>query len=351
MKMQLIFMTGTIPPTYVKLYFQLLGRPDFVIFRLPSDRWNVSLHHIPAYRQPTRAYFHEDIVLRLIEVLNALPTATKGRILVFFPYTETIEHFADTNGYLWYHSKEGTKLRLQEVLQAWDSGPCNVLVASTAMAQGMDIADVRYVIVVDIHYGVSTLSQMMGRAGRDDEPSAAYFIGHQSKVEASDLNLFAVPGKECLRKIMMGHLDGQDYAFTCKNAPYYVQYCGICNPKSETHQMGSAAAAYAKDAAGRVEERCPKIRVREPAARAVQPLLPAPSIITRNASPGPSKSLKPSTNALKPQASITSSTYWSQESGEVSAEVLKVWDEVEAQNVQKVHNPRTQSNKGKVRQV
>lgn len=351
--MQFIFMTGTVPRDYVKLYFQLLERKDFDIFRLPSDRPNISLHHLPGYRHASKTYFHQDVALRLTKDLTEESSASQGvpgrpeRILIFFPNTETIQPFAEDNGYLWYHSKEGTKLTLHEVLEAWQSGPCNVLVASTSMANGMDVEGVRYVIVVDVHYGVSTLAQMIGRAGRDDLPSAAYFIGHG---DPTDLNLFDVPATKCLRRIMMEHLDGDPYAFSCSDAPDKVQPCGVCDPSSRAHQVGLGALAVTKEAAARVAECIKNIKAQQAATsghlqsiqvRAHKPasVAPRPSLgvsqsqnvraaIPRNASPGPSHIRQKVLSAapLLSHPSTGSSAYWSADAGVVSQETMRIWD-------------------------
>lgn len=337
LKMQMIFLTGTLPPSFIKLYYQLLNRPDINIFRLPSDRPNISLHLVPAYKPPTRSYHHQDILLRLITDLNdhisteLKPTARPGRILVFFPDTALVEGFAKAHGFLWYHSKEGTQLLLQDVLQAWEDGPCNVLVASTSMAQGVDIEDVHYVIVMDMHFGLSALAQMMGRAGRDGYPSATYFIGHESMLNEKDVGIFSPPPR-CHRLIMMTFLDGEHYAYTCAGAPHKVLACGVCNPQSKTHQIGLEAASCVKEASERVEEVCRKSRLaKEKSAALPQPvarLTSKPLIITRNASPGPSKH----PNALTSQQStesVGSAGYWGAEGPELSQDTLQALAEIE----------------------
>lgn len=363
--MQMIFLTGTIPPKFVKYYFHLLERPDFNIFRLSSDRHNISFHHVPAYKAPKGGYYHEDVVLRLITDLQDVLAADSDtarrtdRILVFFPKTQTVESFAKRHNFLWYHSKEGTKLLMQDVLQSYHDGPCNVLVASTSMAQGVDLDGIRYVIIVEMHFGVSTLAQMMGRAGRDEYPSATYFIGHESMVDETDIGLFTVPGK-CQRLIMMTFLDGEDYAYNCADAPHTVLPCGVCHPTAKTHRIGLDAVSCVKEASKRVEEVCRIARLPEnvpsvppkPVApltgkppivartknapsvppEPVAPLIRKPPIIPRNASPGPSKPRHATTTALKSQPSVGSagsSGYWGQDDGVVSQETLQAWENVE----------------------
>lgn len=340
--MQIIALTGTIPPLCVRLYHQLLDRPDFTIFRQPSDRHNLSLHYIPAHRRPSESYSHEDVVLELIANLQALPNVTTDpadgtdRILVFFPNTKHVQSFATANDFLWYHSKEGSKLALKDVLAAWDNGPCNVLVASTAMAQGLDRSNVRYVIMVEMHYGISLLAQMMGRAGRDGFPSATYFIGHKSNMKDEDMGLFSDPGT-CYRQTMTDFLDGEQYSFCCLNSPYDVLPCGHCKPNSKANLVGLKAVSDAKEAIGQALYIPPSTRAPRDdgvsLARPCQP--PAPS--TTNALPTKPSMLKLA--MLKPPAPVSSgskclpstgsSAYWGEEGGEISAEVVQAWNEAE----------------------
>lgn len=335
--MQIIILTGTIPPSFVRYYHHLLGRPDFTIYRQPSDRHNVSLHYIPAHRRATISYAHEDVCLRLIKNLQNLPPVSlkhqpgQDRILVFFPSTDLVQNFGKRNSFLWYHSKEGSKLALQEVLQLWDEGPCKVLIASTAMAQGLDRKDVRWVIVVDMHYGISLLAQMMGRAGRDDIPSATYFIGSSAKINAQDVGVFD-ESKTCHRKIMMNFLDGLRFSYTCLDAPHPVTLCGNCDPNSESHRIGLDAVAGAKEAERLATEhlakraamlnKAPTAGPSNVATSVNRPKAPSTSIALLDAAPKP----------LKSQDSVGSAHYWDEDSIEITAEMESVLQSAEGQS-------------------
>lgn len=256
-KWQICLLTGTLPPGEVEAVYRLLRRRDFNIFRLPSDRHNISLHNVPAYTPSTRTYCHEDVAQKLIKTLQDLSNPQgelgKDRILVFFPNTEQVERFAKSENYLWYHSKEGNALMMRKVMESWDEGKSNVMVASTALAQGLDKENIRYVLAVDIHFGISLLSQMMGRAGRDEEASDVYFISHPSQQKDSDMEIFANPWT-CHREDMMNYLDGPGLSYRCTAAARWVNYCGNCAPTAPMHQIGLQAASDAQACVKGAEE-------------------------------------------------------------------------------------------------
>ena len=76
-----------------------------------------------------------------------------------------------------------TERALEKVMEEFTNREIDVLVASTIIETGMDIANVNTMIVSHAdRFGLSSLYQLKGRIGRSDRPSYAYFTYPQGKV-------------------------------------------------------------------------------------------------------------------------------------------------------------------------
>ena len=257
---QIVLLTATMPPHLVPIYQRLLKRSDFNIIRESSDRPNLSYHFLPAYESARRPQYHyEDIAQELIVSLRERITASsrpRDRILLFLPSLPSVKSFASQHGYLLHHSGR-TDEELQQTLARWDSGECAVVVATTAMAQGFDRADIRYTIVADVFYGMTLLSQIMGRCGRDGYRGELFFIASSRATadapdlwdsESRDAQTLLNRIKTCQRYFTITHMDGPHFAYACTAAPLHVQPvnpCGNCDPESEIHQLALTAIASA----------------------------------------------------------------------------------------------------------
>lgn len=241
---QIIFTTATMPPYMVCSYRMLLARGDFNIIRDSSDRPNVAFHFIPGYPEPfppRRDYYYEDIVHALIRIFTAIilgSSTPDDRILVFFARTSTVQTFAQAHNYLWHNSTR-SKVGLDATLAAWDQGSSRVLVGTTSLAQGLDRPNVRIVIVANAIYGHTTLTQMLGRAGRDGLPADLLFVGPHGTDKkpprsspnpsiAAQHSLNAEKG--CQRQFSMAAMDGPRLqAYSCLDSPAHP--CGNCAPE------------------------------------------------------------------------------------------------------------------------
>lgn len=259
---QLIILTATLPRHLIADYQKQLQRDDINIIREPSDRPNIAYHSIIAYlRAMSESYHYEDITQHLIAFLihhieqSSTPT---DRILVFFPGRDIVEAFGTAHNYLWYHSR-CPKSALADILESWDDPDCRVLIATTAMAQGLD-RRVRYVIAANVVYGISTIAQMMGRAGRDDRPANMFFVGPQNmpldvNARWQEDTMLAQhhlhTTDTCLREVMMVSLDGPSLAYQCladSSTAVSVNPCGTCAPQSAIHLLAVQAVETARQA-------------------------------------------------------------------------------------------------------
>lgn len=85
---------------------------------------------------------------------------------------------------------------------AWKSGECRVIVATNAFGMGIDKADVRMVIHMDVPDSIEAYFQEAGRAGRDGQKAFAVLLYHKSdsirlKKHLSD----SFPDKDYIRRV------------------------------------------------------------------------------------------------------------------------------------------------------
>lgn len=76
-----------------------------------------------------------------------------------------------------------TERALEKVMEDFTNQKIDVLITSTIIETGMDIANVNTMIISDAdRFGLSSLYQLKGRIGRSDRPSFAYFTYAKGKV-------------------------------------------------------------------------------------------------------------------------------------------------------------------------
>ena len=117
--------------------------------------------------------------------------------------TKEIAVFLQQNGISadYYHA--GIDSKLKDVKQNnWKNAKTKIIVATNAFGMGIDKADVRFVVHLDLPDSLEAYYQEAGRAGRDEKAAFAILLYHNSdklKIEKRTATNF--PDKEFIRRV------------------------------------------------------------------------------------------------------------------------------------------------------
>ncbi|QNR86263.1 RecQ family ATP-dependent DNA helicase [Pedobacter riviphilus] len=144
---------------------------------------------------------NEDKYKKLIDICNNV----KGTGLVYVRNrreTAEVANFISRNGIKadFYHAGLERDIRFLKQ-EAWKSNKTRIMVATNAFGMGIDKADVRFVVHLDLPESLEAYYQEAGRAGRDEKRSYAVLLAHQSDIlglESRYLDSF--PSPEEIRK-------------------------------------------------------------------------------------------------------------------------------------------------------
>lgn len=138
----------------------------------------------------------------LLKILNNVP----GTSVVYVrnrKKTKEIADFLNQNGIPAENFHAGLKNETKDAKQArWKSGETRVIVSTNAFGMGIDKAEVRTVVHLDLPDSVEAYFQEAGRAGRDEKKAYAVLLynnGDAVKMRKRVADTF--PGKEMVRKV------------------------------------------------------------------------------------------------------------------------------------------------------
>lgn len=139
---------------------------------------------------------------QLLKILHNVP----GTSIVYVrnrKKTKEVADFLTQNGILAEHFHAGLKNETKDERQSsWKAGETRVIVATNAFGMGIDKAEVRTVIHLDLPDSLEAYFQEAGRAGRDEKKAFAVLLYNNSdavkmKKRVSD----SFPGKEIVVKV------------------------------------------------------------------------------------------------------------------------------------------------------
>ena len=105
---------------------------------------------------------------------------------------------------MFYHGKMPNADRL-EVERLFRAGTLRVVVATSAFGEGIDLPDVRNVVLYHLNFDSGEFNQQAGRAGRDGEPARIHLLyGQQDRALNEFLIDLDAPPLERLREIYRG---------------------------------------------------------------------------------------------------------------------------------------------------
>jgi superfamily II DNA helicase RecQ len=244
-------MSATIPPHLVWSFAEAfkINEDELTEIRSSTDRPEIGMHVV---RIPLQAMLSDALnaLIRLTDALSAR-LDEEERMLVFFSSNHEAETYAGKTGSAVYHSKlyEQGNTRADN-LQRWDQGNTSIMACTTAFAQGVDRPNVRFVVIFKPTFGLLTINQMLGRAGRDGKPSHVFFLT-VGNVTTSSINVkeakdrclkeleLLVNGNDCRRRINMQYMDGAALGKPCVEAR--GMKCDICDPGSEMQRLAMNA--------------------------------------------------------------------------------------------------------------
>jgi superfamily II DNA helicase RecQ len=179
---QLIYLTGTLPPTLEPALAERLLLQSPAVVRGRTARADIKYR---VRRIRTGGAFLTDAIRGIRIELDRRSKMFEGepaaRVIVYCRTRQQAETVADELQCLCYHAGCGTTEQKAEILRRWTgageaSNGERVLVATSAFVEGIDYPSVRAIFHVDTPDGCLTFAQAVGRGGRDGGGCTSYVI-------------------------------------------------------------------------------------------------------------------------------------------------------------------------------
>lgn len=207
--MPLILLTATLPPSMKKSLEEIiiLGSPRYL--RSPTHRPNIEycVCEVPVA---------ESMIICVAKYLEQSVSFGPGdKAIIYCRSKDAVRGFRQHMKCLTYDSAMTVPERAQ-AFDAWAFGGQELIVATTALEAGIDIAGVRLVIHYEEPCCATGFAQESGRAGRDGKPAKSMVFALQSErdgvtdqISPDKMAMYNfVTTKGCRRKILSKYLDG-----------------------------------------------------------------------------------------------------------------------------------------------
>lgn len=238
---QFVFLSATFPVVLEPLLPEVFGIQHHITVRMQSARpeigYRVRLVH-------TRAEALKELQNT---VSRRLAAYTSGeRLMVFARSVKDVVEVSDALGAPCYYASLPPDVR-QQTYEDFECGKKPVIVSTTSLGNGVDIANVRDVIHFGVPYDIVTFSQESGRAGRDKRHSNSTVIVWRDwkdpqAHEEVDPDLFGArqmiqwvaDSETCRRSLLSRFLDG--VPVTCAELPS-PNLCDTCQRSERKHTL------------------------------------------------------------------------------------------------------------------
>lgn len=244
-EMQLYLLSATAPPTLQqKLLDPYNMKPENTAFiRSPTNRLEIGLHTIPV---------NGETGLRSLVHALAKGLKEQERMLIFFNSCDEAERFSGENQCPVFHSKLPKGSNAKELnMQLWENGESKMMACTSAFGTGVDKPNVRFVVIHAPKFGLMSVLQAAGRAGRGGTESHVFFTttgktGPPLPSHCLDVDMRWQLGQllhsgRCKVYQAMEYMDGKTLAKRCRQIPNQV-HCDICYPDGEVHRLALRAA-------------------------------------------------------------------------------------------------------------
>ena len=227
-------------PSYLKISILRELHPKAPVLALTATATKRVVKDIYSFLEMTKPILHrkslqrENIYLKVIEsadklgVLLELVQNVKGSVIVYAASRrkcqQLCEYLLSQGVHATFYHAGLTKEQKSKAFTEWMSETKNVIVATNAFGMGIDKANVRKVIHVNVPSSLENYIQEIGRAGRDGLKSEAVLIEEIADLKSTEsFYLKAIPDVDFVRKtynnlnqflkITYGELPTQIYDF------------------------------------------------------------------------------------------------------------------------------------------